>query len=176
MSAVLERDVVHRAGQLGRSGWEPALRGLSPQLRWRDRAVEVLRHADDTQRLAGQGLLLVPSVFVWPGIAVFLEEPWPRALVYPARGSAALWQAPPVVPGALARLLGAGRAQVLGALDSPASTTHLVRLLDLSLGTVGGHLAALRDTGLVRGSRSGRSVLYTRTPVGDALVEAVGYA
>lgn len=90
LRAVLERDVVHRAGELGRSGWEVALRGLSPQLRWRDGAVEVLRHADDTQQLAGQGLLLVPSVLVWPGIAVFLEDPWPRALIYPARGSAAL--------------------------------------------------------------------------------------
>ncbi|WP_199729499.1 hypothetical protein [Micromonospora sp. M71_S20] len=39
----------------------------------------------------------------------------------------------------------------------------------LSLGTVGGHLRVLLDAGAVGKRRSGREVLYWRTPLGDAL-------
>jgi DNA-binding transcriptional ArsR family regulator len=59
---------------------------------------------------------------------------------------------------------------VLRALDAPASTTHLVEALGMSLGAVGDHLAVLRDSGLVTRVRSGRSVLYRRTSLGDALL------
>src|SRR5690348_2820532 len=31
-----ERDIVHRAGELGRAGWAAALAGLHPKVRWRD--------------------------------------------------------------------------------------------------------------------------------------------
>jgi DNA-binding transcriptional ArsR family regulator len=105
-----------------------------------------------------------------------LEPPWPPALVYPARGVAALWE--PAGRGraavALARLLGASRAAVLTALDEPTSTTQLVGVLHQSLGGLGDHLAALYGAGLVTRARSGRSVLYRRTPVGDAVVAAAG--
>jgi DNA-binding transcriptional ArsR family regulator len=43
-------------------------------------------------------------------------------------------------------------------------------LSGFSLGTVGGHLKVLLDAGLVRRTRSGRSVLYYRTALGDELV------
>ncbi|HEY0449722.1 winged helix-turn-helix domain-containing protein [Actinophytocola sp.] len=71
---------------------------------------------------------------------------------------------------ALSCLLGASRAGILLALDEPASTTHLAAILGQSLGAVGNHLAVLRDAGLVTRARSGRSVLYTRSPVADALM------
>ena len=78
----------------------------------------------------------------------------------------------PVADRRVARLLGPVRAAVLDGLDEPASTTHLVHQLGLPLGTVGDHLRVLRDGGLVVRERAGRSVLYRRTPVGDALVAA----
>ena len=92
----------------------------------------------------------------------------------PARGVAALWERPGrAQPGtALGRLLGPSRAAVLLALDQPASTTQLVAALSQSLGGVGDHLAVLREAGLITRARSGRSVLYRRTPVGDALASA----
>ncbi len=76
-------------------------------------------------------------------------------------------------PGqALHRLLGGSRAAILLALEDPASTTQLAATLGQSLGGVGDHLTVLREAGLVTRARSGRSVLYRRTPVGDALAAA----
>jgi len=40
----------------------------------------------------------------------------------------------------------------------------------MSLGAVGGHLRIMPDAGLLSGARSGRTVLYERTPVGEALL------
>ncbi|HEX5194458.1 MAG TPA: DUF5937 family protein [Solirubrobacteraceae bacterium] len=173
LRAILERDVLHRAGQLTARGWQAALADLHPRVRWRQGRIEInrLRESQPDIDLAGRGLLLIPSVFIWPGIAFTSDPFWPPALVYPARGVAALWPTAPTAPAdSLARLLGRSRAAVLDALDEPASTTQLVATLGLTLGATGDHLATLRAAGLVTRSRAGRSVLYTRTPVGDALV------
>jgi DNA-binding transcriptional ArsR family regulator len=171
--ALLERDVVHRASRLAREGWAGAFDGLHDRLRWRAGGIELLGRPDESVALGGDGLLLVPSAHVWPGMMTYLEPPWPYAVVYPARGVGVLWETGPLpTADALARLLGGARAGVLDALDAPASTTHLVHRLGLPLGTVGGHLQVLRAAGLVVRERSGRSVLYRRTPVGDALTAA----
>jgi hypothetical protein len=174
LRAILERDVVHRAGRLARDGWAAALGDIHPQVRYADGSIEMPAQVDeDDVELGGRGLLLVPSVFVWPNVAYGFDPPWPPALIYPARGVAALWSREPAgAPDGLARLLGPTRAAILTALDEPATTTQLVAALHLSVGGVGDHLAALRDAGVVSRARTGRSVLYTRTSVGDALVAA----
>jgi DNA-binding transcriptional ArsR family regulator len=175
LRAILERDVVHRAGQLAAKGWATALDDLTPHIQWRDGRIECAPLAPDHDaELGGRGLLFIPSVFVWPSVGVSLEPPWPPAVIYPARGVAALWERPggTTPDGALGKLLGRSRAAILVALDDPASTTQLAAALGQSLGGLGGHLAVLRDAGLITGARSGRSVLYRRTPAGDALVAA----
>jgi DNA-binding transcriptional ArsR family regulator len=169
LRAICERDVLFRSGELGRAGWAAAFAGL-PDIRWRDGGIEVSRHATATIVLGGKGLLLVPSVFKWRGVAVYAEQPWPRAIVYPARGVSALWDPPAAAdPEALGSLLGRSRAMLLRTLADPASTTQLARALDLAPGAVGDHLAVLLRAGLLDRSRSGRSVVYRRTPLGDAL-------
>jgi DNA-binding transcriptional ArsR family regulator len=170
LRAVLERDVVYRAGLLSTGGWQAALAGLHKRLAWRDGALELGRFVDGTYHLDGAGMLLVPSVFVWPNIGAYADPPWPTALVYPARGTAALWEPGPATPpDALASLLGRSRARLLVALSDPASTTQLATSLGMAPGAVGDHLAVLRNAGLVTRARSGRSVLYRRTPLGDAV-------
>lgn len=170
LRALCERDVVHRVGVIGERGWAAAIGELHDGVRWHDGGIELAPIEGGTVRLRGEGLLLIPSVFIWPGLAAYFDDPWPRTLVYPARGTAVLHETPaPPAADALAALLGRSRARLLTALDAPASTTQLARQLALAPGAVGDHLAVLRRAGLVARARSGRSVLYRRTSLGDAL-------
>lgn len=172
LRAIIERDVVHRAGRLSGSGWAGALDGLTDTVRWHDGAIEVPGYADRVVLPRG-GLLLVPSVLIWPGSAAFIDPPWPATLVYPARGSAALRHPRHVASSdSLSNLLGHSRARILNTLEAPASTSQLALTLHLATGAVGDHLAVLRASGFVDRARSGRSVLYRRTPLGDAVVAA----
>lgn len=172
LQAIMERDVVHRAGQLTRTGWAGALAGMHRTVTWNNATVEIRGRPNAQARLDGRGLLFVPSVFIYPGLGIYLDPPWRPALVYPARGSAALWEVHQRPPGSLRRLLGASRASLLEALDTPTSTTQLVATTGMSLGAVGGHLHIMLDAGLLTRARSGRVVLYQRTPVAEALLGA----
>ena len=175
LRAILERDLVHRAGRLLAYGWGAAVADLDPRLRWVPGGdVGVIEVADSdpaTHSLAGRGLLFVPTVF--GTLITYVEQPWPYAIVYRASGVAELLGPPdPARPDdALDRLVGRSRAAVLRALSAPATTSQLVAQFRLSLGGVGDHLAVLRNAGLVTRVRSGRSVRYQRTPLGDALAE-----
>ncbi len=104
-------------------------------------------------------------------LVLAVAPPRPVELVYRARGVADIFGPPPVI-GAdpLAPLIGGARAAILRALAAPATTSQLVAQLGMSLGGVGGHLAVLRAAGLVNRARSGRSVNYVATPLGDALL------
>ncbi|MBQ1024379.1 helix-turn-helix domain-containing protein [Micromonospora sp. C95] len=175
LRAVLERDLVHRAGRLLAYGWGAAVADLDPRLRWVSGgglgAIEVADRDSRSYSLGGQGLLFIPTVF---GMMInYVEPPWPFAIVYRASGVAELLGPPD--PGrpedALDRLVGRSRAAVLRALALPATTSQLVVQLGMSLGGVGDHLSVLRDTGLITRVRSGRSVRYRRTPLGDTLAE-----
>jgi DNA-binding transcriptional ArsR family regulator len=166
--AVLERDVVRRAGRLATYGMARALEGLRPGIRClADGELKVNDWEWHAYEVVGAQLMLVPNSF--GGEWLCTDLPHAMAVQYSAEGVAAVGD--DRVPDGLDRLVGRSRAAVLRALDAPASTTHLVRTLGMSLGAVGDHLAVLRDSGLVTRVRSGRSVLYRRTPVGDALAD-----
>ncbi|SCL40145.1 Helix-turn-helix domain-containing protein [Micromonospora pallida] len=170
LRTILERDVVQRAGRLVTYGWGAAVAGLDPRLSWEPGgAIVVADRQPDVYSLGGKGLLFVPTVF---GMMInYVEPPWPFALVYRASGVVDLLGPPDPdrPPDALDRLLGRTRAAVLRALAVPATTSQLVQQLELTLGGAGGHLAVLRDAGLVTRTRTGRAVRYARTPLGDAL-------
>jgi DNA-binding transcriptional ArsR family regulator len=170
---VCERDVVHRTGQLSRSGWAAALAGLAPQVRWHNSGIELPGFSDRKGVVSprGAGVLFIPSVFIWPDVAAHLDDPTPKTVIYPARGAATFFSTPEApVPDALAALIGRSRARLLLALATPATTTQLGHGLDLPLGTISDHLSVLRRARLVRRTRVGRSVRYERTPLGESLV------
>ncbi|MEU5308884.1 DUF5937 family protein [Streptomyces sp. NPDC021562] len=170
LRALLEADIAFHSRRLAEVG----LGGLLPEIHrdcaWRSGTLTVQSGGRYERRLGGQGLVLMPSVFTWPDLISTFEPPARPTLVYPARGIGGLWTEPAATtPDALVRLLGRGRATVLGALTDPASTTALAHRLRLAPSSVSAHLTALRDAGLLTSRRYGHQVLYERTPLGIAL-------
>jgi DNA-binding transcriptional ArsR family regulator len=151
-------------------GLERVLGDLHPRARWTGRTLVIAAASAGVCRLRGAGLLLMPSVFVWPGLAAVTDPPARPALVYPARGIAELWQpARTRHSDALARLLGQTRARLLESLAEPASTHTLAGRHGLAPSTVSEHLTALYHARLVTRRRHRHAVLYQRTPLGTDL-------
>jgi DNA-binding transcriptional ArsR family regulator len=172
--AVLEYDIAHRARLLTAGGPLEVFGDLHPDVRWCGDGLEVDRPYETEVDLGGRGVQLVPAVFVWPIVGAMFDPPWQPSLIYPPRGVGLLWEPPRCDDGALADLLGARRADILGVLDREASTTALARRLQASPAGVSEHLGVLRRAGLIRGRRQGREVLYARTTAGDALLHGAG--
>jgi DNA-binding transcriptional ArsR family regulator len=169
--AFLDADVAYRARRLAAGGPAALFADLDEAVSWKQPHLDVQVPAHEaTLELDGRGLLLVPSAFSATRPFVIDRPPWQPTVIYPARGIATLWEDAAPAPEGLARLLGSSRAAMLADLAAPRSTTDLAERLSLSPATASHHLAALRDAGLVTGRRDGRSVLYVRTALGDALV------
>lgn len=168
---ILQADVVARTAQVSRGGWASVLDSLRPgRSRWLgENRLQVNLHEYPPRDISGAELVFVP---VTPKAGwVSWEEPERYALVYTCAGALADGTARPA-PASLAALLGPARAAALVLLGSPLSTSQLTAVTGQGLGSVGRHLKVLLDAGLVERRRAGRSVLYSRTPAGDVLVEA----
>jgi DNA-binding transcriptional ArsR family regulator len=171
--ALLEGDVLYRAREMADGGAERLFGHLDPTVSWDDGVLRVDKRAEGTLELDERGLLLVPSVFVWPVVSALMDPAWQPALVYPARGVGMLWEPSETpVPDALAGLLGRRRTAILLSLDQPRSTAELARRLEVPDSSVSQHLTVLRKAGLVSGHRVGRVVLYLRSATGEGLVKA----
>ncbi|MFF5500478.1 DUF5937 family protein [Streptomyces roseolus] len=173
LRALLEADVAYHSRRLAEGGLERLLGELHPSFSW-DPGAAVLEvgsyRGEHVRALGGRGLVLMPSVFIWPEVISGFDEPWQPTVVYPVRGVGGLWSPPRErTPEALARLLGPVRADVLCALDEPAGTTALAHRLGRAPSSVSAHLAVLRDAGLLTSRRYGHQVLYERTPLGIAV-------
>ncbi|MET8275356.1 DUF5937 family protein [Streptomyces sp. NPDC005096] len=173
---LLEADIFRRARQVAELGAAQVLNELHESVRWDEDSLRLVRrHCALTRADTGAGLLLVPSVFAWPRVLTRSVVPDPPQLAYPARGIGTLWEPrTPVAGEAVAAVLGRSRTLLLTELDTPASTTVLARRSGLSAAGVSQHLTALRNAGLVTAHRAGRSVLYARTSVADALLTPAG--
>ncbi|HWH00357.1 MAG TPA: helix-turn-helix domain-containing protein [Pilimelia sp.] len=176
MQALLEADIAHRARDLAEGGVRRLFNRLHPSMRWHGDRIINQDPWDDELDLRGRGgLPLMPSLFVRKIFWNARHESPPMA-IYPARAVAALWQGGTPGHRALARILGATRAQLLAVLRVPATTTELARRLGLSPAAVSQHLTALHAAGLVGRSQHGRNVLYLTTETGRALLRAAGGA
>lgn len=173
LAELLAADIAHRSRRIAAYGLEAALSEMHPRLEWRDRRLTVSGPLREHRRLGGAGMVLVPSVFVWPAVTALSEVSPQPAVVYPARGIAELWKPAPRPEGdALGRLLGPTRAALLQSLAEPATTATLARRHQLAPSTVSEHLGVLRDARLAVGRRQGSRVVYRQTALGARLSAA----
>lgn len=172
MKALLEAEVFYRARLLVEEGAAGLLNGLHEAVGWQDDTLSVAHKLCGGELpLTGNGLLIVPAVFVWPAVRTVTPSENPQ-LAYPARGIATLWENAAPAPAALAAVIGRSRAQLLVELAAPLSTTDLARRTGMSAGGVSQHLSALRAAGLITAHRAGHAVLNMRTPAADTLLAA----
>jgi DNA-binding transcriptional ArsR family regulator len=169
--AVLERDIVRRAGLLAAYGWAAVAGGIRPDAPGRSGTAwlgaDTLRVNDRPGPdlvVGDEGMAFVPMT---PRGLWLSHRPGGLTLAYTAHGSAAAGDVP--AGDGLPDLIGRTRTRVLRALDRPTTTSQLAAALGLALGTAGDHLAVLRAAGLVTRARLGHRVFYHRTDLGDAL-------
>lgn len=165
---ILRADIVSRTARLASGGWAAVLRDLGRDREWlAGDELRINRSDNPTRRLPDDAdLIFVPVVnrANWVGWSL----PNRYAVFYTVTGRLA----PVAGTGGLERLIGTNRAHLLRELSAPMSTTALVARTGLPLGSVGGHLRVMLDSGLVLRRRSGREVLYWRTALGESLAAA----
>ncbi|MBM0232315.1 winged helix-turn-helix transcriptional regulator [Micromonospora sp. STR1_7] len=173
MRALLEGDVTFRGRQIAQHGLAAMFAGLASTVRLVDNVVEVQLHSklNYTTPTTG-GLTLVPTLWATTASTPISPDE-PPMILYKARGVATLWEPQPLPsPDALSALLGATRAGLLIHLYTPTSSTELAARLGVTTTAVNQHLRALHVGGLLVSARHGRSVLYRRSDLGDALAAA----
>jgi DNA-binding transcriptional ArsR family regulator len=144
------------------------LEGLRPRLRVdRDRhefGIDI-PHDHRVEPTVTNPLTLVPSVFVWPGLQINCDAPFPLTLVFPAPSVSS--EARPKPPDAelllLLRALGDDtRLRALRLIaQAPRSTQELAALVGISEAGLSKHLRILAEAGVVETRREGYYVLYS---------------
>lgn len=172
IQTLIDADIAHHSAKITQEGLGAALHGLHPDVTWAKDRITVNRSQDVHIRLAGRGLALLPSAFVWPHVVVVHDRPWAPTLAYPARGIGDLWATPAATSAGLTAVLGRTRALLLDSLDRPETTTALAARHRLSPGTTSTQLANLRAAALITSHRIGKEVRYRRTALGERLVRA----
>jgi len=120
---------------LASGGVERLLAGIHPLARWRPPVLEIgSPHRSRDVFLHSRGLVLIPSVFCWPGPMAFFslaDQAAPYVLLVPAvrdlADFAAAWTAGERQARALVGLLGRTRAAVLEAVGDGCTTSELAR-------------------------------------------------
>src|SRR5215472_8380963 len=173
---VLEADIAYRGGLLAGGGARSLFSDLHPDLRWSGGTLTLTDTDEGRSRcqvmLGPDGVVLMPSVFNWPLVSVSRATSSQTTLLYPARGTATVWDSGvTAAPDAVEELLGPARARLLSALRSPATTSALALRFGVTPSAVSQHLAVLHRSGLVDRERTGRRVLYQASELGLALLD-----
>jgi Bacterial regulatory protein, arsR family len=166
---VLEHDVLYRSRLLASGGVAAMLSELEPFVRLEHDRVVVRSNADGTLGTCECGLTLMPSAFIAADTVEVLDQE-PPVLVYATRGLGLVSADGRTNEAAVAKLIGPTRAHILDLVGEPMHTLGLARRLQRSPGNVADHLKVLHECRLVRRSRVGRTVLYSRTPLGTAVL------
>ena len=177
MRAVLDAEIAYRAHQVTLGGVCAMLNDLHPQLQLRQSVICINQTRIRDYNLEGKGLLLIPSVFAGSRLMFDCGSLGLPSLVYRPRGLGTVWENNGTTPAAgdpLSALIGHARTAILRSAELPRTTTDLARGLGLSGATISVHLSILKRCGMVTSWRSGRRVLYQRTPLASSILSAVG--
>jgi DNA-binding transcriptional ArsR family regulator len=175
MRAVLEEEVLNRARALAAAGPDLLLAGLHDRVRWESPVLTLVKREEADYRAEDKRLLLIPLIFSRGALMCSSDRGDVIAVSYQARGSAVLAGGTRSdAEDGLALLLGRGRAQVLRALGTPATTAGLAASLGLAPSTISEHLSVLVQAGVAYRRRAGRRVLYGLEPAGLAMVSLIG--
>jgi DNA-binding transcriptional ArsR family regulator len=167
--SILEADVRHRASRAAGFGLLHALSELHPSITVDEAALSARSRVGPsyTAPLGGRRLVFVPSLFTLAASHPHSDAA-PPMVIYPARGQRQ--EVRPVSPVNAAALLGRARTDLMTSLAEPRTTTELAAVLGKTVSAVNQQLHDLERAGLVRGARAGKSVLYSVTASGRALM------
>ena len=169
--AHIEAERARRARILLDQGCEGLLDSFRPMMRWEPPVLEVEVPFEQTLRLDGRGLLLVPSFLSWGSPDVLRDTTLPPVLVYPIEHDLTLR---PAAGHSTVALIGRTRTSVLESIGEGSTTSELARRIGVSAASISQHTAVLRDARLIHTSRAGKAVLHTMTPLGAALLSSPG--
>ncbi|WP_340685247.1 helix-turn-helix transcriptional regulator [Amycolatopsis coloradensis] len=167
MRETVAADRARRVRTLATEGAGAMMRGIPGVRGWDGEVLEIAYPRERTVHLDGRGLTLIPSRFCANTPVTFIDPALPPVLLYPARVTGAH---PAGVSPELVALLGRTRAESLGALRVPRTTSKLASCLGTSIGTASKQAAVLREAGLVTSARQGSAILHHLTRLGTALL------
>lgn len=162
-------DRAERVRTLAGEGAGALMSGIPGVRGWDGEVLEIAYPAERTVRLDGRGLILVPSHFCAGKPVTLVDPALPPVLIYPAGRVTAR---PAATTPELVALLGRTRAESLGALRVPHTTSKLASCLGTSIGTASKQATVLREAGLVTSVRQGGAILHHLTQLGTALLAA----
>lgn len=176
MRAVLDAEIAYRAQQVTLGGISALLKDLHPKLQLDQSTICISKNGHRNYNLEGNGLLLMPCVFAGPHLMFDSGSAGLPTIGYAPRGRGAVWDNNGTAPGSgdpLTALIGHSRTAILRNAELPRTTTDLARELSLSGASISVHLSILKRCGMVTSWRSGRRVLYQRTPLASSILAAV---
>lgn len=170
MHANLAGDITVRAVTSARRGLRPMLSDLTPALTFGDRTIHAWNPSgpDFEADARGRGLVFVPTHFT-PHASYPFNAEAPPYILYPALGRGRL-DLPEPAPERAVQLLGRTRATLLMNLREPMSSTTVAARRRISVSAANQQLRWLRDVGFVACIRDGRSLLYYRTSMAEAVL------
>ncbi|HEX3590046.1 MAG TPA: winged helix-turn-helix domain-containing protein [Pseudonocardiaceae bacterium] len=170
-----------RGHQFLTGGVESLLSQVNPTwMRWNPPVLEIRKELDYDLHLAGQGVLLAPSMFSTRSMVGYAEG-WQQPIVtYPARHGRPLRRLTTLAPdrgtdagSAISALLGRTRAAVLTAIaEVPGcSTTEIAKAVGIAPASASEHATVLRRAGLISTARHRNSAVHTPTDLAITLLD-----
>ena len=167
--SLLEADIRYRATRVAGDGLMSALSELHPSITVDEISLRARSRmgASCTGAVGGRRLVFVPSLFTLAASHPNSDAA-PPMVIYPARGQRQVVH--PVATATATTLIGPAKTLLMRSLTEPRTTTELAALLGKTPSAINQQLRSLEKAGLARAARLGKSVLYSHTASGRALM------